>query len=125
MIERAPCVPLDVNGGTFMRFNKLSIGAAMFAGVVLALSAGAARADDWDHRWDHRYDRHYDHGYDHGWHGGHYAHEYYARERPVIVRERAPVIVERERPVYVAPPMMYSAPQQPSGLNLNFNIPLN
>jgi hypothetical protein len=45
------------------------------------------------------------------------------------VRERAPVIVERERPVYVAPPMMYSQPMysapQPSGLNLNFNIPLN
>jgi len=104
-----------------MRFNKLSIGAAMFAGVVLALSAGAAQADDhWDRRWDHRWDRHHDHGWHHG---------YYARERPVIVRERAPVVVERERPVYVAPPMMYSQPMysapQASGLNLNFNIPLN
>jgi hypothetical protein len=95
-----------------MRFNKLSIGAALLAGTVLALSAGAAQADEhWDHRWDHRYDR---------WHHGHYVHE-----RPVIVRERAPVIVERERPVYMAPPVVYPmAPQGPSGLNLNFNIPL-
>ena len=29
-----------------MRFNKLSIGAAVLAGAVLALSAGAAQADD-------------------------------------------------------------------------------
>jgi hypothetical protein len=100
-----------------MRFNKLSIGAAMFAGAVLALSAGAAQADDhWDHRYDH-YDR---------YHHDHYAHEY-VRERPVVVHERAPVIVERERPVYMAaPPVVYPmAPQGPSGLNLNFNIPLN
>src|SRR5262252_508403 len=94
-----------------MRFTKLSIGAAIFTGVVLALSAGAAQADD--HYWDHRWDRRHEH-----WNHGHYVYE---RERPVIVRERAPVIVERERPVYMAPPMMYSAPQ-PSGLNLNFNI---
>ncbi len=94
-----------------MRFNRLSIGAAMFTGVVLALSAGAAQADD--HYWDHRYDR---------WHHDHY----YVHERPVVVHERAPVIVERERPVYVAPPVVYPmAPQGPSGLNLNFNIPLN
>src|SRR5262245_32887805 len=97
-----------------MRFSKLSISAAMFTGVVLALSAGAAQADDhWDHRWDHRYERE-------RWH-----HDHYYRERPVVVRERAPVIVERERPVYVAPPVVYSAPPAPSGLNLNFNIPLN
>jgi hypothetical protein len=95
-----------------MRFNKLSIGAAMLAGTVLALSAGAAQADEhWDHRdhdrWEH-HDRYRDH-----------------YERPVIVHERAPVIVERERPVYVAPPIVYPmAPQGPSGLNLNFNIPL-
>jgi hypothetical protein len=95
-----------------MRFNKISIGAAIFTGVVLALSAGAAQADDhWDH-WDHRYERHHDHD------------RYYWHERPVIVHERAPVIVERERPVYVAPPVVYSAPPAPSGLNLNFNIPL-
>ena len=96
-----------------MRFNKLSIGAALFAGAVLALSAGAAQADDhWDHRWDRHHDRYY--------------HERYVHERPVIVRERGPVIVERERPVYVAPPVVYPmVPQGPSGLNLNFNIPLN
>lgn len=95
-----------------MRFNKLSIGAAIVTGAVLALSAGVAQANDhWDHRWDHRHDR---------WHHGRYAHE-----RPVYVRER-PVIVERERPVYMAPPMAYPmVPQGPSGLNLNFNIPLN
>ena len=106
-----------------MRFNKLSIGAAMFAGAVLALSAGAAQADD---HWDHRYDR-YDHHYDRERsHHEHYVHERYVHERPVIVRERGPVIVERERPVYLAPPVVYPmVPQGPSGLNLNFNIPLN
>jgi hypothetical protein len=91
-----------------MRFNKLSIGAAMLAGTVLALSAGAAQADE---HWDHRDDR--------------WRHEHYVHERPVIVHERAPVIVERERPVYVAPPVVYPmAPAAPAGLNLNFNIPL-
>jgi len=100
-----------------MRFNKLSIGAAILAGAMLALSAGAAQADEhWDHRdrdrWDHHYDR--------------YHHDRYVHERPVFIRERAPVIVERERPVYMAPPVVYPmAPQGPSGLNLNFNIPLN
>ena len=34
-------------------------------------------------------------------------------------------IVERERPVFVAPQPIYMAPPAPSGLNLNFNIPLN
>jgi hypothetical protein len=97
-----------------MRFNKLSIGAAVLAGAVLALSAGAAQADEhWDHRdrWEHHHDRYRDH---------------YVHERPVIVHERAPVYVERERPVYMVPPVVYpTAPQGPSGLNLNFNIPLN
>ena len=41
----------------------------------------------------------------------------------------APVYVERERPVFVQPAPMYAAPMYsqpgPSGLNLNFNIPLN
>jgi hypothetical protein len=97
-----------------MRFNKFSIGAAILAGTVLALSAGAAQADEhWEHRdrdrWEH-HDRYREH---------------YVHERPVIVRERAPVYVERERPVYVAPPVVYPmVPQGPSGLNLNFNIPL-
>jgi hypothetical protein len=91
-----------------MRFNKSSIGAAMLAGTMLALSAGAAQADE---HWDHRDDR--------------WRHEHYVHERPVIVHERAPVIVERERPVYVAPPVVYPmAPAAPAGLNLNFNIPL-
>ena len=100
-----------------MRFNKLSIGAAMFAGAVLALSASAARADDWDHRWERHHERERYHE--------HYVHEHYIHERPVIVRERGPVIVERERPVYMAPPVVYPmVPQGPSGLNLNFNIPL-
>src|SRR5262250_2963394 len=113
MNGRGRCVPLDVNGGMPMRFTKFSIGATLFAGAMLALSAGAAKADDrWDR--DYRWDRRHEH-----WHHGHYAYERY--ERPVIIHERAPVIVERERPVYMAPPMMYSAPQ-PSGLNLNFNI---
>ena len=95
-----------------MRFNKLSIGAAMFAGAVLALSASAAQADDWDHHWDRHHERER-------------YHEHYVYERPVIVHERGAVIVERERPVYVAPPVVYPmVPQGPSGLNLNFNIPL-
>ena len=47
----------------------------------------------------------------------------------MIVRER-PVYVERSRPVFVQPAPIYAAPmyqqsQGPSGLNLNFNIPLN
>jgi hypothetical protein len=90
--------------------------AAAIAGTGLILAAGAqAHDDDW--RWEHRR---------HGWH-----HE---PERRVVERE---VIVERPRPVYVAPapvivpaPVMvapvapaYSQPAEPS-LNLNFNIPL-
>ena len=96
------------------RLNLRAIGAALLAGsLVLAVSAGAQARDD---RWDHR---------DHGWHhkhGRYVEHHGHYRERPVYVRER-PVIVER--PVMMAP--MYQAPYQPgpSGLNLNFNIPLN
>ncbi len=100
----------DVN----KRLNLRTIGAALFAGsLVLAVSAGAQARDEY---WDHR---------DHGWHHGHdryVEHRHYVAERPVYVRER-PVIVER--PVMMAP--MYQAPYQqqgPSGLNLNFNIPL-
>ena len=85
--------------------KKLSIGAAILVGsAVLAVSTGAQA-----HDWDHRYDR---------WH-----HERWVHERPVYVHER-PVIV-RERPVYMAPVVPYYAPPTPSGLNLNFNIPLN
>jgi hypothetical protein len=113
-------VSLYVNGGfTLMRIlNKLSIGAALFGSVVLAF-AGAAQADEhWDR--DHYRDRDHDRGYHHE-HERIVEHRYIA-ERPVYVRERPPVIVER--PVMMAPPVVYQAPA-PSGLNLNFNIPLN
>ena len=104
-----------------MRFNKLSIGAALVAGAaILALSAGA-QASDWDRDHDRRWERQHERE---RWHHDHYVHERYVHERPVIVRERGPVIVERERPVYMAPPMVYPMAPQPSGLNLNFNIPL-
>ncbi len=109
------------------RLNLRTIGAALLAGsLVLAVSAGAQARDD---RWDHRDRR------DHRWHHKHDGkverhrhierHRYIAeRERPVYVRER---IVER--PVMMEPMMpMYQQPYQqqgPSGLNLNFNIPLN
>ena len=106
------------------RLNLRTIGAALLAGsLVLAVSAGAQARDD---RWDYRDNR------DHRWHHKHDHHERYVErhryiaERPVYVRER-PVIVER--PVMMAPMMpMYQPPYQqqgPSGLNLNFNIPLN
>ncbi len=97
--------------------NKLSIGAALIGSVILSF-AGAAQADDhWDHR---RWDRDHDRGYHHE-HERIVEHRYIA-ERPVYVHERRPVIVER--PVMVAPPVVYQ-PSAPSGLNLNFNIPLN
>ncbi len=89
--------------------NILSIGTAMIAGsAILSLSTGALA---WDH-WDRDHDRY-----------RHWEHERWEHARPVYVHER-PVVVERERPVFVAPPVVY-APPAPSGLNLNFNIPLN
>jgi hypothetical protein len=87
-------------------FSKLSIGAALIGSVLLSF-AGAAQANEWDHDHD-RYDRdhrRYDH-YDH--------HPRVVEERPIVV----------QRPVFVAPQPVYQAPA-PSGLNLNFNIPLN
>jgi len=88
--------------------TQLSLAIAVIAGS-LSFSA-VANAYDWrrdgDHRWEHRH------------------HHHYVHERPVYVRER-PVFVERERPVFIAPQPMYMAPPAPSGLNLNFNIPLN
>jgi hypothetical protein len=117
-------VSLYVNGGfTLMRIlNKLSIGAALFGSVVLAF-AGAAQADE---HWDH--DRYRDHDHDRGYHHERervIEHRYVA-ERPVYIHEHRPIIVER--PVMMAPPV-YQQPvyQQPgpSGVNLNFNIPLN
>lgn len=100
------------------RFDFAAIATAVCAGaLVFTVSAGAQAYDHWDR--DHDRARHHCHD---RWH-----HEHYVHERRVVVRERAPVFVERERPVYVAPPVVYPAyPQQePSGLNLNFNIPLN
>jgi len=95
------------------RLNFRTLGAALAGVIVLAASSGAQA---WDHRYERerdRWERHHDH--DRYWeHRRHWVHE-----RPVYVRER-PVVVER--PVMVAP--MYQAPA-PSGLNLNFNIPLN
>ncbi len=91
--------------------RAFSLGAAILAGsVAFAISAGAQAYDggDRDHdNWRHERHEHY------------VEHHRYMAERPVYVRER-PVIVER--PVMMAP--MYQAPAAPSGLNLNFNIPL-
>ena len=95
-----------------MRLTRL-FGAALGTGFLfLAASSGAMAYDRWDR----------DHDRDH-WR--HERHEHWRHDRPVYVHER-PVIVERERPVFVAPQPMYMAPMQqgPSGLNLNFNIPL-
>jgi hypothetical protein len=100
-----------------MRLTRL-LGATLGTGFLfLALSSGANAYDHWRDRDHWRYDRH--HRYEHWRH-----------ERPVVVRER-PVVVER--PVMMAPQPMYMQPMQPmmpynqgpSGLNLNFNIPLN
>ena len=96
-----------------MRLTRL-FGATLGASFLfLAASSGAMAYDHWDR--DH-------------WRHERYEHEraaHWRHDHPVFVRER-PVVVERERPVYVAPQPMYMAPMQqgPSGLNLNFNIPL-
>ena len=102
--------------------NKLSIGAALFGSVVLAFAGAAQAHDDWDHgRWNHG------HG-DRGWHRGHerVIEHRFVEERPVYVPR--PVVVERPvmmaaPPVVYAPPPVYSNPG-PTGLNLNFNVPL-
>jgi hypothetical protein len=96
-----------------MRLTRL-FGAALGASFLfLAASSGAMAYDHWDRdHWRHeRYE--------------HERAEHWRHDHPVFVHER-PVVVERERPVYVAPQPMYVAPMQqgPSGLNLNFNIPL-
>lgn len=98
-----------------MRLTSL-FGAALGASFLfLAASSGAMAYDHWDRDRDH-------------WRHERYEHEraeHWRHDRPVYVHER-PVVVERA-PVYVAPqPMMMAPmmPQGPSGLNLNFNIPL-
>ena len=107
-----------------MRLTGL-VGAAL---LVLTFSSAA-------NAYDHRYER--DHWRHDHWKHGHSKHDHWRSERPVVVRERPmvvrerPMIVERERPVFVQPAPMYAMPMQmpmnqgPSGLNLNFNIPLN
>ncbi len=98
-----------------MRLTSL-FGAAL--GTALLFVAASSGAQAYDHDRDHD-----------NWRHEHWRHEHgYVHERPVVVRER-PVYVERERPVYMAPAPVYAAPMYsqpgPSGLNLNFNIPLN
>jgi hypothetical protein len=104
-----------------MRLTQI-VGAALGTGLLFLAAAGGAQA------YDHR-DRERDHWRHEQWRHDHRYHNRYVQERPVVVRER-PVYVERERPVFVQPAPMYAAPmypqnQGPSGLNLNFNIPLN
>jgi hypothetical protein len=103
-----------------MRLTRL-IGATLGASFLfLAASSGAMAYDHWDRDRDHWRHERYEH----------WRHEHrpvFVRERPVFVERERPVFVERERPVFVAPQPMYMAPpmqQGPSGLNLNFNIPL-
>jgi hypothetical protein len=106
------------------------VGAALGAGLLFLAAASTANAYDgrdrdyWRYKeWRHDHGRYHDHGYDR---------RVVVRERPVIVERARPVVVERERPVFVQPAPVYAAPmmqpmynQGPSGLNLNFNIPLN
>ena len=118
-----------------MRLSHL-VGAALGTGFLFLDAAGGS------HAYDHRERDHWRHE---EWRRPHRHENRSMQERPVAVRER-PVYVERERPVYVErtgpvysepprpvfvqPAPMYATPmyQQnlgPSGLNLNFNIPLN
>ena len=103
-----------------MRLTRLFGAALGTSFLFLAASSGAMAYDHWDrdhYRYEH--DRYAHERY------AHERYEHYRHDHPTFVRER-PVVVERERPVYVAPQPMYVPMQQqgPSGLNLNFNIPL-
>jgi hypothetical protein len=102
-----------------MRLTRL-FGAALGTGFLfLAASSGAMAYDNWDRdHYRHDHDRYAHERYEHE------RYEHYRHDRPVVVHER-PVVVERG-PTFVAPQPMYVAPMQqgPSGLNLNFNIPL-
>jgi hypothetical protein len=96
-----------------MRLTRL-FGAALGTGFLfLAASSGAMAYDNWDR--DHYRHERYEHERAEHWR---HDHPVYVHERPVVV-ERAPVYVAPQ-PMMVAPMM----PQGPSGLNFNFNIPL-
>ena len=104
-----------------MRLTRL-FGAALGTGFLfIAASSGAMAYDNWDRdHYRHDHDRYAHERYEHE------RYEHYRHDRPVVVHDR-PVVVERAAPVIVAPqPMMMAPmmPQGPSGLNLNFNIPL-
>ncbi len=113
-----------------MRLSHL-VGAALGTGLLFLAAAGGAQA--YDHERDRDHWRHEEWRHEE-WRRDHRYEPRYVHERPVIVRER-PVYVERARPVFVQPAPVYAAPmyaapmyqqnQGPSGLNLNFNIPLN
>src|SRR5215204_256534 len=111
-----------------MRLTHL-VCATLGTGLLFLAAAGGAQAYDYRDR-DRDYWRH------EGWRHDNRYENHHVQERTVVVRER-PVYVERERPVFVQPAPIYAAPMQipmqmpmyqnqgPSGLNLNFNIPLN
>ena len=103
-----------------MRLSQL-VGATLGTGLLFLAVAGGAQA------YDHR-ERERDHWRHEEWRHDRRYEAYHVHERPVVVRER-PVYVERARPVIVQPAPMYAAPMYqspgPSGVNLNFNIPLN
>jgi hypothetical protein len=111
-----------------MRLSHL-VGAALGTGLLFLVAAGGAQA--YDHDRDHWRHEEWRHG---EWHRDHRYEGHHVHERPVVVHEH-PVYVERARPVFVPPAPVYAAPmyaapmyqqnQGPSGLNLNFNIPLN
>jgi len=103
-----------------MRLTHL-VGAALGAGLVFLAAAGAQAYD--------HHERERDHWRHQQWRHDHRHESRHVHDHTVVVRER-PIYVERARPVFVQPAPMYAAPMYqpnpgPSGLNLNFNIPLN
>ncbi len=105
-----------------MRFTRL-FGAALGTGFLfLAASSGAMAYDNWDRdhaRYEH--DRYAHERYDRE-RAEHWRHDHpvYVHDRPVVVERAAPPVIVAPQPMMMAPMM----PQGPSGLNLNFNIPL-
>jgi hypothetical protein len=98
-----------------MRLTRL-LGAALGTGFLfLAASSGAMAYDHWDREREREHWRH-----EH-WRHAHWRHEHWRHERPMVV--------ERERPVFIQPQPqpqpMYMAPMIPQGPQvLNFTIPL-